>query len=125
MDIMAEENRKHRIWDVSNVVDPQLEYKIPLGTGGQEAAVTTVERFIGVFGIDADSQKLYAYDEFQNVSPKRMRFYFVARNENEARRNRIWRVYLKNKPIFEFDDSGEITSVFPYVFPMIFTTQNR
>lgn len=63
---------------------------------------------------------LYTHDEFIALSPKKMTYYFVCQDEVSKARGVLWRVYLKNKPIFEFDEEGNISSVFPMVFPFIF-----
>lgn len=67
-------------------------------------------------------QTLITFDEYKAIpkQSKEMRYYFVAKTEEDVMKYKIWRVYLRHKPIFEFDDNGIVTNVFPRMFPHMF-----
>lgn len=67
-------------------------------------------------GIKGDDMKLITMSEYRAIRPKLMKYYFVTTDENPKQ---LYRLYLFNKPIFEFDVRGNISVAFPKVFPTL------
>lgn len=66
--------------------------------------------------IKEDDMKLITMSEYRAIRPKEMKFYFVSTDLN---RKQLYRVYIYNKPIFEFDVKGNISVAFPKIFPSL------
>lgn len=98
---------------------PNVIYNIPdTDAWTEEIYVDGSWLVLATHANEAVGMELFTPEEYEAISPKKFKYYFVAKDATDKEKGRCWKIYLRTQLVGTFNVDGSLTLPrFPMRFP--------